>query len=358
MIRLPLCTAIVLCASTLWGSSVNGYVLNPLSETRVSAVEVAFYIRQDGQISEVLRKETDAQGRFSFAGPFLQDGLPFALAAFYDGVPYFSSTFEVGAQEQIILEVYETTSDRSGIHIGVHHLFFSLRESTIECIQLVQLHNSQDRAYVGSGSGRERKVTEFALPSELFNLQGHSGLMHQVEPGHFFDNQPLPPGRSQLSFSFNLNASEFSGAYVHQVIYPSDRLEIYLDPPTAELGAPFTDHGIIDLHDRKYQRVTLANLLPGQQVEIPLSISPSLRWLLKWAALGSVLLVCAAALVLSRQKAVDSAGDTVQQKRRELLEELARLDDTHADQPEDRRYLERRALLMQEAVALTRDLAE
>jgi len=358
MIRFLLCTAIVLCASTLWGSSVNGYVVNPLSETRVSAVEVAFYIRQDGQISEVLRKKTDAQGRFSFAGPFLQDGLPFALAAFYDGVPYFSSTFEVGAQEQIILEVYETTSERSGIHIGVHHLFFSLRENAIECIQLVQLHNSQDRAYVGSGSGRERKVTEFALPPELFNLQGHSGLMQQVEPGRFFDNQPLPPGTSQLSFSFNLDASEFSSTYVHQAIYTTDRLEIYLDPPTAELGAPFTDHGIIDLHDRKYQRVTLENLMPGQQVEIPLSISPSLRWLLKWVTLGSVLLVCAAALALSRQKSVDPTGDTVQQKRRELLEELARLDDTHADQPEDRQYLERRALLMQEAIALTRDLAE
>jgi hypothetical protein len=35
---------------------------------------------------------------------------------------------------------------------------------------------------------------------------------------------------------------------------------------------------------------------------------------------------------------------------------LARLDDTHADQPQDPNYLEQRKHLMQEAVALTRAL--
>ena len=54
-------------------------------------------------------------------------------------------------------------------------------------------------------------MAEFALPPELFNLQGHSGLMHQAEPGRFFDNQPLPPGQSQLSFSFELDARQFDG---------------------------------------------------------------------------------------------------------------------------------------------------
>ena len=350
-----ICAAIVLCACELWGAAVNGYVLNPLTEARVPHIEVAFYIRQEGEVNEVLRKKTDAEGRFTFAGPFLQDGLHFALAAFYDGVPYFSSTLEIGAQQQIILEVYEQTANASGLHIGAHHLFLSLSENTIECIQLLQVHNILEFTYVGSGSGRERKVTEFALPSELFNLQGHSGLIHQTEPGRFFDNQPLPPGRSQLSFSFNLDPREFADAYVHQTIYPTDRLEVFLDPPSIEVGAPFTDQGIIDMHGRQYRRVALENLQPGQRVEIPLPLSPSLRWSLKWAALAGVFVASGGAVALSRGSAASASGPAPRE-RQQVLADLARLDDTHADQPEDQDYLQQRAQLMREALALTRAL--
>ena len=352
-----ICAAIVLCACELWGAAVNGYVLNPLTEERVPDIEVAFYLRQEGQVDEVLRKKTDAEGRFTFAGPFLQDELHFALAAFYDGVPYFSSTLEVGAQQQIILEVYEKTADASGLHIGAHHLFLSLRENTIECIQLLQIHNILDRTYVGRGGGRERRVTEFALPQELFNLQSHSGLMHQTEPGHFYDNQPLPPGRSQLSFSFNLDPREFADAYIHQAIYPTDRLAVFLDPPSIEVGAPFVDQGTVDLHGRQYRQVALANLQPGQRVEIPLPLSHSLRWSLKWAALAGVFVALGGAVALSRGPA-NSTSEPLPRERQQVLADLARLDDAHADQPRGQGYLEQRAQLMREAIALTRALEE
>lgn len=351
MVLRLICAAILLFACELWGAAVNGYVLNPLTEARLPEIEVAFYTRQDGEVNEVLRKKTDAEGNFSFAGPFLQDGLQFALAAFYDGVPYFSATLEVGAQQQIILEVYEKSADASGLHVTAHHLFFSLRESTIECVQLLQIHNPQEHTYAGSGSGRERKVTEFRLPPNLFNLQGHSGLMHQAGSGRFFDNQPLPPGSSQLSFSFNLDIREFADAYVHQAIYATERLEVFLDPPSIEIGAPFIDQGIVDLHGRQYRRVVLENLVPGQRVEIPLPLSPSLRWSLKWAALAGILLFSAGALALSSRR-VETAKPS-QEDRQKLLEELARLDDAHADQPENQHYLDQRTRLLQEAITLT-----
>ena len=94
MVLRLLCAAMVLCASDLRGEAINGYVLNPFTQARIPGIPVAFYVRQDGQILEMLRKETDAEGHFSFSGPFLQGGLHFGLAAFYDGIPYFSSTLE------------------------------------------------------------------------------------------------------------------------------------------------------------------------------------------------------------------------------------------------------------------------
>ena len=350
-----LCAAVVLCASDLWGAAINGYVLNPFTQARIPGIPVAFYVRQDGEILEMLRKETDAEGRFSFAGPFLQSGLHFGLAAFYDGIPYFSSTLEAGAQQQVILEVYEKTDDPSGIRISTHHLFFSLREDAVECVQLLQIHNALERTYSGSGDGQERRVTELALPTGLFNLQSHSGLLHQAGEGRFFDNQPLPPGRSQRSFSFHLDARNFASPYVHQVIYPTDRLEIFLDPPSTEVEPPFIDLGIIEQHGRQYQKLVLENLLPGQQVAIPLPLAPSLRWSFKWAALAGAFVAGGVALALSRQHPSTDRTRALE-KRQQLIGELARLDDSFADQPADPHYLDQRAHLMREAVALTQAL--
>ena len=355
MVLRSLCVAIVLCASDLWGAAINGYVLNPFTQARIPGIPVAFYVRQDGQILEMLRKETDAEGRFSFAGPFLQSGLHFGLAAFYDGIPYFSSTLEAGAQQQIILEVYEKTDDPSGIRIGTHHLFFSVRENAIECIQLLQIHNTLERTYSGSGDGRERRVTELVLPSGLFNLQGHSGLLHQAGEGRFFDNQPLPPGRSQRSFSFNLDARKFASPYVHQAVYPTDRLEVFLDPPSMEIKPPFIDLGIIEQHGRQYQKIVLENLQPSQRVEIPLSLAPSLRWSLKWAALAGAFFAGGLALALSRPHPSTDRARALE-RRQHLIGELARLDDSFADRPEDPHYMDQRAHLMREAVALTQAL--
>ena len=350
-----LCAAVVLCASDLWGAAINGYVLNPFTQARIPSIPVAFYVRQDGEILEMLRKETDAEGRFSFAGPFLQSGLHFGLAAFYDGIPYFSSTLEAGAQQQVILEVYEKTDDPSGIRISTHHLFFSLREDAVECVQLLQIHNALERTYSGSGDGQERRVTELALPTGLFNLQSHSGLLHQAGEGRFFDNQPLPPGRSQRSFSFHLDARNFASPYVHQVIYPTDRLEIFLDPPSTEVEPPFIDLGIIEQHGRQYQKLVLENLLPGQQVAIPLPLAPSLRWSFKWAALAGAFVAGGVALALSRQHPSTDRTRALE-RRQQLIEELARLDDSFADRPADPHYIDQRAHLMREAVALTQAL--
>ena len=347
--------AIVLCASDLWGAAINGYVLNPFTQARIPDIPVAFYVRQDGQILEMLRKETDAEGRFSFAGPFLQDGLLFGLAAFYDGIPYFSSTLEAGAQQQVILEVYEKTDDPSGIRISTHHLFFSLREDAVECVQLLQIHNALERTYSGSGDGQERRVTELVLPTGLFNLQSHSGLLHQAGEGRFFDNQPLPPGRSQRSFSFNLDARKFTSPYIHQVIYPTDRLEVFLDPPSTEIKPPFIDLGIVEQHGRQYRKVAMENLQPSQQVAIPLPLVPSLRWSLKWAALAGAFVASGVALALSRQH-LGTDHDHALERRQCLIEELARLDDSFAGQPEDPHYMDQRAQLMREAVTLTQAL--
>jgi len=350
---------LVLDGAALWADSVRGYVVNPVTGTRVGGVEVAFYLQQGPRLEEVLRQTTDAQGRFEFSGPFLNADLSFALAAFYQGVPHYTATLELGAQKELILEVYESTRADPHLRIVAHHLFLSLTGTQLDVAHLVQIDNLEDKTYIGQGEEDPQQVTEFALPPGVFNLQSHSGSLIQAGSTRFFDTQPLLPGRSQITFTFSLDPQQLDKGYVHRVRYPTDHLEIFLQPSTLQPGAPFEDLGVADLHGSQYRRLRLTELERGQRVLIPLPLDRPRRWMLKWAALGTVLLSGILALVLSRGLTASSPESVpdpgaLRQYRRQLLEQLARLDDAYVGRADDRRYRNERARLVEQSLAVSR----
>lgn len=355
----------MLAPALLLADIVQGYVLHPASGTRVSGVEVAFYLVSGRQLDEVLRQTTDARGRFEFSGPFLSAGRPFALAAFYQQIPHFSSIFEVGAQQEIILEVYDPTEDDRQLRIPFYSLFLSLNGRRLDVAHWVQIVNLEEKTYIGSKREEPRWVTEFILPKGLFALQSHIGRLIQASDVVFYDTQPLQPGITQIAFTFVLEAQRLNRGYVHLSNYPIEQLDIFLQPTTFSPGAPFEDLGLVDLHGSQYRQLRLTDLERGRRVVIPLPLKSSPRWLLKWLALSAAFAAGIAALVLGYRPAVardfsQSPSDlrSLIQRRRVLLEEVARLDDEYANRPSDPRYQTKRTRLMEQALVLSRLVEE
>lgn len=295
--------------------SIDGYVVNPATDERVTDIEVGFSIAgPDGTFAEMMRKSTDAEGRFSFSGPFLAKGLAYSLTAHYRNMPYTSSTLEVGTQRQVILEVFDPTVDPVGVRSSAHHLFLSVGPELLEVAQMMQVHNSGDAIFIGKhDTGETNLVTELHLPDGVFNFrtagQGQdetSAFVH--EQGSFFHTDPLLPGRTQIAFTFQIDLAQFTGTYQHVSPYDTDRLDIYLQPASIELGAPFQDLGEVTLHDQSYHRYHLDDLAQGQSLVVPLPMSRPIRWMLKWVALGLALFASAASLGLSRRTASKPSG--------------------------------------------------
>ena len=309
---------------------VRGYVLNPITETPAGSTEVAFVVNQNGQTSEILRKASDTNGHFEFSGPFIYPGLDFGLTAFYQGIPHPTSTLKVGEQKEIILEVYEPTHSDQEIRILTHNIFFNKEAATLEVAQFLEIENQGERTYVGQVQGRGRQVTELALPPGAVNL---SASLSQVGTTRYFDDRPLFPGISQIAFTFQLDLQQLDQGYVHQVLYPTEMINIFLSPSSLRLGAPFQDLGEITFHDIQYRHLMIHNLLPGQDIFISLPLPTSLRWALKWASLGASALVGMLALLLSRiptttainAETLDRAA--LQNRRLLLIKRLAKLDD-------------------------------
>ena len=360
--------------------TVAGTVLHGVTGEPVADAEVAFLMSgQDGQLAEVARQPVDADGGFSFSGPFLSAGQAFVLVAFYLDIPYPSASLEVGQQGAILLEVFEFTERSDDVSITAHHHFLSVDADGIDAAQLVQIENRGDASYVGHGTGHDRHVTEFILPVGLINLEDHNSALHQPSEGRYFDTQPLVPGSTQIAFSFRLPADSFDGHYVHQVIYPTESVDFYVQPPTIEAGPPFEDLGEVQVHDRSYRHLRLRDLVPGQSVRLPLPVDRPIRWVIKWVvlALGAVAGAAAAIVVAGRAasspppapsqppplagratgrrpspgsapgEAAAPGRRQLEARRRAVLDELARLGDADAARREE---------LMSEAVSLYRDL--
>lgn len=366
--RIPLLIGLLLggvilpTGNPLLADTVRGYVLHPGTGEPVPGVEVAFYLQQEGKADELLRKTTDEQGRFEFLGPFLRDGLSFALAAFYEGVPHFTSTLEVGAQQEVIVEVYDSTSDDRQLRIPTHSLFLNLTGDNLDVAHLVQIENPEDKTYIGNGGEGQRQVARFILPAGVAGLQSHSGRLLQTSGTLFHDTQPLMPGTTQITFTFSLDAQQLDRGYEHRAGYPTERLDIFLQPSDFQPEGPFRDLGVVDLHGSQYRRLQLNELDRDQRITVPLPLVRSQRWVLKWAALGAIFLAGLATWGLHRRRAAVPTtipdSQNAGQHREDLLEQIARLDDAHAGREDDPEYRAERARLVEQCLAAFRLMEE
>jgi len=349
-----LCVALPAAADTITGTVVDGNHGTPVANT-----EVAFFVSENGQVTEIVRKNTDAEGRFSFSGPFLTPDLTFVLVALYQGVPYSSSELRADGQTEIILEVFEPSNDAGDLHIPSHAIIIGDSGHTIEVSHFVQIDNRGVQTFVGTGSGTDRRVAEFALPAGLFNL---SGSLSTAGGGRFFDNQPLPPGLTQISFTFQLDPGDLDDGYLHRAVYGTEVLEFYVQPDVSGAGS-FEDLGMTELHGVEYRHLRAVGLQVRQQVIVPLELPPEIGWTLKWVALAATFALGALTFAVGPAGGdgppvggapSESAAAAGAQQYRMLLQRVADLDDGHAAASRDAGYLRQREALLCELVLLRR----
>jgi hypothetical protein len=341
--------ALVIAAfSAASADRVSGYVIDGNTGARLDGVEVAFLVTQEGQTREILRKPSDAHGEFSFAGPFIAPGLEFALLAFYGGASYPTTELNVGNQKEIILEVFDSTDQPGALRIANYHLFLHLKETHLEVGNLVEMENLGDKTYSGTGTGVDRQVTEFQLPAGAFNLTGN---LSQVGGRLFFDNQPLPPGKTQISFTYHVSTRDLVDGYPFESAYETEALDVYLQPSSLASGELFQDLGEVEFHDTRYRRLHLPRVEASHPVLIPLPLTKPLRWLIKWGALAVALVGGPLVLALFRTRSADAAPALAAQLE-VALDQLALLDDANAVAPDDPKYRRERELRLAEAVEL------
>jgi len=165
------------------------------------------------QMSLVLTGTTTLQADGSFIFPNIQisDELFFLASLDFQGLTYGSEVggFSQGATSLYLpIEVYETTTDTSGLSVDRLHFFFDfVDDKTVRVVELYVISNPSDKTIVSPGEGQP--VLSFTLPTQATGLEfqeGSIGDRYVLTADGFGDLSPVRPGMGsyQVLFSYLL----------------------------------------------------------------------------------------------------------------------------------------------------------
>jgi mono/diheme cytochrome c family protein len=254
--------------------SIAGQVLNgTLGQPVTGDLDVVLYGFDDFQLATTITETLQPDGTFTFGQVPYAPGRSFMAVADYGGIPYSSDvvTFEGGADQiDLVLNVYETTTDPAGLHIDRMHVFLDFPASGVTIGELFIISNNGDRTVVG-GTGLQFDLPEGAATLQMQGLT--AGEDYLATPDGFTLTRSIAPGpnAAQLLISFTLPYSR--GLEFAQVIpYPVATANVLVpDVGVRVSGDMLQSEGPQDVQGVRYLSYTASGLGAGSTLAFNLS---------------------------------------------------------------------------------------
>ena len=338
---------------TVTGTVVNGTAGAGLpGEVQVLALVTG----TDGGVLSTSLSRADEGGRFEIAGlPAVADAR-YALAINHSGTLYTRAFSLEELSGDVVLSIYETTTDATAIKV-THHLTVVASvdptEREVTLIDFVTLINGSDRTLQPDLSApAQMSFLRFSLPplAETLGLQSDmpGGDIVSVGTGFAVTSQ-VTPGQHNVEFSYKIpyqgdtltyRQAFHQGAGIFQVLVP-DRLRGLDVAPLQRVASPNLDGTVYDAWEAR-------DLARSEEIMVTLSGLPQPGMLVrleKWAgngvlwqvAIPAILGVVLAGLLVwgglrpstRRQPSPAPVGTATESDKGALIHEIAALDDSY-----------------------------
>jgi len=263
------------------------------------------------EMIQTLTAETDAEGRFEFAGLETAEGNRYIAQVTYGGVDYTSRPMAFEPTQDLLTSafvVYEATSDDSDIELERVHLIIRILPEGVQVGQMAQISNLGDKVYVGQEDAAGRRPTlRFPLPPNAANIEFEDGILGErflEMDGGVADTWSVLPGRSvgQVVFSYLLPASGEAWNLDYQFAYPVRAINVLVAADGWEMSSDrlvFSGTMGGEMAFRNYAGTDIAagetirmEFVPGRVAPMhqeARSVQPTLQWLA--AGLGAIMLL-------------------------------------------------------------------
>ena len=198
--------------SSLPAWELTGTVLNASRDsTPAPDINVEFLAVKGQQAPFTLATATgDSRGRFKIRLDQPESGSTVYASAENLGVRYYSDALSPDVPEDLTLFVYDTTHSISSLHILMHHVVVQDFGKTVHVRETRVFKNDSNltvldaRPHTPVGPA----LFQFAVSAELIRFQPGERLSDadvRYEKGWVYDKRVLPPGKSQLTFTYELD---------------------------------------------------------------------------------------------------------------------------------------------------------
>ncbi len=194
---------------------VDGLIVNGTKDATISnaaGLTVTLYVADMATQSTITKTaQADAGGRFAFSNIDVVSTTRMLAATTYKGVDYASEILAfdgISTTVPVSLTVFETTTDPSVLQVAQTHFVFDVQTRLLNVLEIVQVTNVSDRAFVGATSVGPHFIT-LPLPvlagatdiqfenqdADATTIRGTNVLSYTL---------PFQPGNDQIVFNYSV----------------------------------------------------------------------------------------------------------------------------------------------------------
>lgn len=225
---------------------VQGHVVNGTAGGDVpGAGRVQVYAYSRERVDGPWEGQLDAAGAYRVEDVQRVEGAIYVLGIDYGGASYAERVAQPGDEAIVVRDV--TVYESSPVDPGIQFEQVALLVSTVDnpgILSVVEIHrldNPTDRTFAPSatGPGGPAGLLVFPLPPNSFDLRADAGLdparLVQIDRG-FASLVPVPPGRTEIGFSYKFPYTDSSLQLSRNVRYPISRFTVLVpdDGPSIE----------------------------------------------------------------------------------------------------------------------------
>ena len=264
-------------------TTISGAVKNLSGGSHPTGVIITLHAFDHMQLVFTDTVTLDDMGGFVFQDIEITDGRAFLASVEYEGA-IFGSDIVVANQdnlvEELLIEIYETTTDISALSIERLHYFFEpIDDQTLHVVELYVITNSSNKTLVSISE--DDPVIEFTLPEGASNLEFQDGVLggrYIFTENGFGDYLPVRPGvgQHQVMFSYQLpidNKLDF----VRPMVLKTDAIVILVPEGVLVEGNGIEDAGTRDVQGLLYRMYNGEDLDRGEKLSLEVSGRTSLK---------------------------------------------------------------------------------
>ena len=251
----------------------------------VAGQSVTLQMAQGDNTRDLVNVTTDAHGEFSFSGLDTDKTINYAVYTLYQGAQYYTDLIDLSSKsvQQINLTVYDATTSTANIAIVQATILVDKVDAQNGLITISEnyfFENLGSTSYVGSlqANGSKPNALRFSLPTgarKLLLSSGFNGYQDiQVDTG-FATNAALPPGTSQLAFSFQVPYTATGYDFSYTVVYPTVALSLLAPLDIHANSSGMDSQGPVNVNQHTYQQLKSQKLLAGNQIHVQLEGLPA-----------------------------------------------------------------------------------